>query len=300
MSEVDRDLDEGDVWASLAVAREEYPVPEATGEHFTHDVRGGLWTRAHTGANADYFRASACSRVGRDFLSGHGMKQSGTFCITRYGDHACAVFCRYSVAKMAWLHSLSVDAVLGGTSVFADVEPLEFVELAESASGHVAERVRALKEIRPLSESEEEWFQSRVCMWFTRLSSRRGSRRGFGPEDCSTGTSDLRSHTSILSWAMSVNSATAILDFVASAGFIVFCFFVLSCCLFCGGKSSCVCLVHDPLIFEVFSMFLISIPCITLVIYEYLSSQKIEFTFTFFQLFTIDVECVVLNSARFQ
>ena len=185
MSEVDRDLDEGDVWASLAVAREQYLVPEAIGEHVTHDVRGGPWTRAHTGANADYCRASARSLMARDFLSGHGMKQSGTFLITRYGDHARAVFCRYWVAKMAWLHSLSVDAVLGGTSVFADVEPLEFVELAESASGHVAERVRALKEIRPLSESEEERF--------TRLGSRRGSRRGFGTEDCTTVTSVLRS-----------------------------------------------------------------------------------------------------------
>ena len=74
MSEVDRDLDEGDVWASLAVAREQYLVTEAIGEHFTHDVRNGLWTRANTGANADYFRVSASSRVARDFLSGHGMK----------------------------------------------------------------------------------------------------------------------------------------------------------------------------------------------------------------------------------
>ena len=113
-----------------------------------------------------------------------------------------AVFCKYWVAKKAWLHSLSVDAVLGGTTVCADdthasfVEPLEFVELAESASGHVVEHVRALMEIRPLSESEEEWFLSSACKWFTRLGSRRGSRRGFDTEDCTTGKSDLRSHTS--------------------------------------------------------------------------------------------------------
>ena len=61
------------------------------------------------------------------------------------------------VAKLSWLHSLSCEAVPGGTWVFFDdtlanfVEPSEFVDLAESASGHVTERVRAFREVRLLS-----------------------------------------------------------------------------------------------------------------------------------------------------
>ena len=151
---------------SLVVTREEYLVSRshawASTLHMTCVAAGT--GRGHTlGSMRILFRVSACSRVGRDFFSDHGMKQSVTFSIRRCGEHTCAVFLWVltGLRKTAWLHPLSVDAGCGGTSVFGDtplanfVEPSECAEIAGSASGHLAERVRDRRENRPLWESEE-------------------------------------------------------------------------------------------------------------------------------------------------
>ena len=80
---------------------------------------------------------------------------------------------------MASLHSLSCDAMFGDTSVFG---ASEWVELAESASRHLAERLRVLKEIRPLKESEKGVVPSQLFhvvhrTWFTTCFPRRFPHR---------------------------------------------------------------------------------------------------------------------------
>lgn len=154
---VEEDLDRDEVLASLAAAREaiaDAPMV-AEIEHFSWTLRGGCWTREHTGMDYDSFRAMAVTKPGKEFLAQSGMPASATFAMQRYGEHACAVFCRYWVARMSFLKGLSDSAQGGGAEVFCDAalgafqEPADFVELASSARGHVLSRIRALRALRP-------------------------------------------------------------------------------------------------------------------------------------------------------
>jgi hypothetical protein len=151
----ERDFEDQDVWAALAEARARLIVDEVAPEHFAWNLRGGAWTREHVGEDFDSFRSYASSAEGRAFLSRHGLPQSATFSIRRYGEHACAVFCRQWVARMGFLMQLEAGAVKGQGDVFSDdamsafAEPADFSELAATAGGHVLQRILALRAVRP-------------------------------------------------------------------------------------------------------------------------------------------------------
>ena len=104
----------------------------------------------------DSFRATYRTKEGKAFLIDIGFNPSTTFSIKRYGEHVCSVFCRYWVAKMSFLFALSSEGVDTGEKPFSElafgrfVEPAEFTEVAETPGGHVLERVRALRDLKPI------------------------------------------------------------------------------------------------------------------------------------------------------
>ena len=156
VAEVDDEFESEDVWAALAEARAAFLDPETIVAHFGFDLRGGEWTKAHTGACVDSFRATFRTKQGKEFLQEHGFNQSITFSINRYGEDACLVFCSYWVAKMDLLFALSCEDRGEGEDPFSAlalsrfVEFAAFAELAETADGHVFGRIRALRDLKPI------------------------------------------------------------------------------------------------------------------------------------------------------
>ena len=163
----DDDFERDDVWAVLADARAALVDTEDVVEHFAWNLRGGAWTRDHVGLDYDSFRSFATTGEGKAFLGDHGFAQSATFSVRRYGEHACAVFCRYWVARMSGFMALSLERAAGRGDAFSEatfarlVEPADFVALAETAHGHVLARVRALRALRPV------WLQTQCTHRFT-------------------------------------------------------------------------------------------------------------------------------------
>lgn len=149
------DIDPDEVFDNLAAAR---AALVDNGEaidivHFSWNLRGGCWAPQNKGLDYDSCRASATSSIGKRFLRDHGLQQSTTFSIARFGEHACAVFCRYWCAKMKFLLQASTesrsssDSAWGDKALSAFVEPREFSELADSAQlgSQVQARIKGLR-----------------------------------------------------------------------------------------------------------------------------------------------------------
>jgi hypothetical protein len=148
-----RDVDRDEVWAALAVARAALVDHRDEVEHFSWSLRGGCWTKEHTGMDYDSFRANAASSEGRQFLLAYHLPQSATFALSRYGEHACAVFCRFWVSRMSFLMycagSKAAAEAFSEASLSEFKEPADFVELVGASAGHIITRANALRSIRP-------------------------------------------------------------------------------------------------------------------------------------------------------
>ena len=125
-------------------------LPDEPVQHFKTTLRGGAWIAMHVGAVADSARGFAATTEAKQFCLDHGLPQSATFALNRFGSRACALLSQYWVSKMSWLMasgSSSADvasgsAVPGGQINFT--EPAFASEL-ENGPAHTAARLRQLR-----------------------------------------------------------------------------------------------------------------------------------------------------------
>ena len=123
-------------------------LPDRPAQHFKTTLRGGAWTARHVGAVADSARAYASSPEAKQFCVDHGLPQSATFALNRFGSRACGLLALYWVSRMSWL--MEGGAASSGTASSSAQPSNHFIEpdfAAELDNGpaHTAARMRQLR-----------------------------------------------------------------------------------------------------------------------------------------------------------
>lgn len=158
----EQDFDPAEVLAMLADARASFAERAGDNddtEHFAWTLRGGCWTQQNRGMCYDSFRSYAATPAAKAFMNNFHMALIATFSLSRYGEHACAVFCRYWVARMTFFKRLADSSDEDGEVIFSDgrvsafEEPADFVELCSTAGGHVLARAQGLRALVPSGSS---------------------------------------------------------------------------------------------------------------------------------------------------
>lgn len=121
------------VWATLEAKRREVEeVDPDTGDHFYVTVRGGCWTKAHTGKAYDSFSGQARGGTPREFCALYGMRTMASFATSKYGEVASSTMAHEWCRKMehffaVWMGQDSWEYAFSSDDAKAYHSPDQFV-----------------------------------------------------------------------------------------------------------------------------------------------------------------------------
>ena len=127
-------------------------MPEEPAQHFKTPLRGGAWTAMHIGTVADSARAFAATAEAKQFCQEHGLPQSATFALSRFGSRACALLSQYWVSKMNWLMAGGLSSAGASSAAAPPAAGTSFAEpafVSELANGpaHTSARLAQLRSL---------------------------------------------------------------------------------------------------------------------------------------------------------
>ena len=95
----DDDVDE--LWATLAARRQAWKASEGEQQqHFTTQIRGGRWTRANLGTDADCVAASATKGEAATFCLKYSLPRMSSYSFAKYGEQAALSMAREWCQRM--------------------------------------------------------------------------------------------------------------------------------------------------------------------------------------------------------
>ena len=120
---------------------------------FGYHLRGGQWTRRHRGDVVDSARGMALRSPAAEFCRRAGLSLSSTYSLALYGHEDAVLAARFWCHRLQFLY----NEYLGGRPLgeFSDAvlglytEPPEVGELMARAPPALAERLRAIRALRP-------------------------------------------------------------------------------------------------------------------------------------------------------